>query len=282
MNINPRWRKISGSGIAGIEEFLKAREPYCVAACSRFLGRNPKRDHVWALSDTGGGLRALLIHSRRSLLPVFNGWAGIPAPRFMRRFLLKAPIHAIQGLCRDAEILEKAVAELGYKAAENINYHLMALDKEPCSEAFKAGPEGLRFRKPVSSDMDELFQLQIAYEQEEVLPAGAVFNSVSCYITLEHIVAKERILIAELDSRIVGKINTSGASFSRYQIGGVYVHPDFRGRGIATRMGAVFIRDLIAEGRGITLFVKKRNLAALSVYRRIGFEVLRDYRISYY
>jgi predicted GNAT family acetyltransferase len=47
-------------------------------------------------------------------------------------------------------------------------------------------------------------------------------------------------------------------------------------------MTAEFAESLLAEGRGISLFVKKRNRAALSVYRRVGFTEVEDYRISYY
>ncbi|MDR3139845.1 MAG: GNAT family N-acetyltransferase, partial [Treponema sp.] len=63
---------------------------------------------------------------------------------------------------------------------------------------------------------------------------------------------------------------------------GVYVAPDCRGLGIACRMGAVFTRELIRAGKGLSLFVKKRNSPARAVYRRIGFECLEDYRICYY
>ena len=40
--------------------------------------------------------------------------------------------------------------------------------------------------------------------------------------------------------------------------------------------------DLIAQGRGISLFVKKSNPAARNVYRNIGFEILDGYRIDYF
>jgi predicted GNAT family acetyltransferase len=99
---------------------------------------------------------------------------------------------------------------------------------------------------------------------------------------LQRIFTNEQMLVAELNGRLVGKINTSADSFTRFQVGGVYVHPDFRAQGIALRMTAEFVRSLIAQGKGVSLFVKKSNPAALSVYRRAGFEFLADYRISYY
>jgi predicted GNAT family acetyltransferase len=65
-------------------------------------------------------------------------------------------------------------------------------------------------------------------------------------------------------------------------VGGVYVHPDFRGMGIARRMATEFAASLIGQGRGVTLFVKKSNLAARRLYASLGFVRCEDYRISYY
>jgi predicted GNAT family acetyltransferase len=117
---------------------------------------------------------------------------------------------------------------------------------------------------------------------EEVLPKGTTFNPAASRLNLAHILANEQILAAELDGRIVGKINTSARSFTRYQIGGVFVHPGCRTLGIGRRMAAEFVRGLIRQGRGVSLFVKKRNAAARKVYLDIGFDTIGDYRISYY
>jgi ribosomal protein S18 acetylase RimI-like enzyme len=280
------WQKQRKDEGPEIEAFLKAREPRYVSACARYLQRQtakrPAHEHLWTLRNDEGTLSALLIHSRRSLLPVFNGKAIVPLPRFLNRFLGKMPIHAVQGLRQEVELLTNAMDALGYTAAEDIDYDLMSLDREPDRRALNAGPGELILRKPDSMDIGNLYPLQAAYEQEEVLPRDVPFNSVSCRLTLEHIVGQERILAAELDGLIVGKINTNAASFTRSQIGGIYVHPAYRGRGIAAAMIAAFARDLIHDGRGVTLFVKKRNIAAHAVYRRVGFETTGDYRISYY
>jgi GNAT superfamily N-acetyltransferase len=246
------------------------------------LHRSAFHDRLWTLPDGEGRAAALLLHSKRSLFPVFNGLSKIPVPRFLNRLVRRAPIHAVQGLRGEALLLENIIAQMGVLPAESIDYDLMALDRAPGAGCFAAGPPGLRIRRPDDGDMESLLPLQAAYEQEEVLPRGAVFNPASSRAALEHILSREHILTAELGGRIVAKANTSAESFTRYQIGGVYVHPDYRGRGIATRLCAELVRSLMPSGRGFSLFVKKRNPAARSVYRRNGFEILFDYRISYY
>jgi len=287
INKNARWRKIPGDEHNKAEAYLKKREKLCVAACARFLHIRENRGHVWFLAEAGvpgreGEIYALLLHCRRTLFPVFNKNPGIPGPRFLNRFLGKIPIHALQGLREDTELLEILMQGQGYFASERIEYDLMGLDSESRPEAFRSGPAGLTLRPPLPEDEENIFALQSAYEQQEVLPANAAFDPVVCRLNLQHILSREQVLVAELDGQVVGKINTSAESFTRYQIGGVYVRPDCRGLGIGGKMTAVFAQNLLAQGKGITLFVKKRNTAAGKVYRRAGFTVLADYRITYY
>jgi predicted GNAT family acetyltransferase len=62
----------------------------------------------------------------------------------------------------------------------------------------------------------------------------------------------------------------------------VYVDEHYRGLGIGAAMIASFVRDLIAGGKGVSLFVKKQNTVARALYRRIGFLSAGDYRITYF
>jgi len=282
LNKSKRWRKMPRDEYHRAEAFLTAREKSCVAACARFLQIQNSGGHVWYLKSPGTETSALLLHHRRSLFPVFDKNSGIPGPRFLNRFLGKVPIHALQGLREDAELLETLMENQGYFAAERIDYDLMSIDSPPRPEAIRSGPPGLILREPVPEDEDQLFALQSAYEQEEVLPKNAAFDPAVARLNLRHILSSERILLAELNGQVVGKINTSAESFTRYQIGGVYVRPDCRSLGIAVKMTAVFVQNLLTLGRGTTLFVKKRNAAARAVYRKAGFAVLADYRITYY
>jgi ribosomal protein S18 acetylase RimI-like enzyme len=282
-----------------IEGILFDQERYCVGAASRYLDTGSPRGWVFRESgalfpaplagmcanmpaDVSAGVPALILNSHHSLFPILCGDAGIPFPPFMQRMLRSFPLHTVQGLRRDVEFLEEGIAALGREPVDRFDYDLMTLDQEPRTEAFGRAPPGLVLRQPGTADTEELFALQAAYEMEEVLPAGAVFNPAASRLNLARILAEGQILAAELDGRVVGKINTSAVSFTRCQIGGVYVHPGCRAMGIGRRMTAEFARKLIRQGRGVSLFVKKRNAAARRVYLGIGFETVGDYRISYY
>jgi len=279
-----RWYRVLKNERHKAEAFLREREKYCVSASARFLSMKESRDHIWYMPGAEGEISALLIHSRQTLFPVFYKNLQIPAPSFLNRFLGKVYIHALQGLREDAGRLETLMEDQGYYAAERIDYELMSLDPDGTLKpgTQKAGLASLTLRPPLPEDGDTLFALQAAYEQEEVLPANAVFNPAVARLNIQNIIEREQVLLAELDGQIVGKINTSAKSFTRYQIGGVYVRPDCRNRGIGSKMTAVFAEGLLAQGKGLSLFVKKRNAAACKVYRKIGFNVTADYRITYY
>jgi uncharacterized protein len=287
MSIRPekklnRWHRVLKNERHKAELFLREREKYCVSASARFLSMKESRDHIWYMPGAEAEMSALLIHSRQTLFPVFYKKSQIPAPRFLNRFLGKVYIHALQGLREDAERLETLMEDQGYYAAERIEYELMNLDGAIKYGTQRARLAPLTLRPPLPKDEDVLFALQAAYEQEEVLPANAVFNPAAARLNIRNIIEREQLLVAELDGQVVGKINTSAKSFTRCQIGGVYVRPDCRNLGIGSKMTAVFAEGLLAQGKGLSLFVKKRNAAACKVYRKIGFSVTADYRITYY
>ncbi|MCL2762768.1 MAG: GNAT family N-acetyltransferase [Treponema sp.] len=282
-----RWRKIKKHQITEAELRLQSNERWCMNACSRYLTRNPAKDTVWTLLDESGAISALIVYVKQNLLPVLCGQEHIPPPHFLRGFFGAVPVHALQGRMEDVGIMEAAMKKIGFYAVEKIDYDLMCID-EPPSGFSASGPAGLVIRKPQFSDMDSLVSLQAAYEQEEVLPARSTFNPAVSRLNTEKLFTKEQMLVAELGGQLIGKINTNAVTFTRYQVGGVYVHPDYRGLGIARRMAGEFIAGLTTQSRelgtarGISLFVKKSNPCARRVYQRIGFSITGDYRISYY
>jgi predicted GNAT family acetyltransferase len=273
-----RWWKAHEIERIWPETLLRMKEAYYVAACSRFRTMNFVKDHAWVLTSGGMGASALLLHSKGSLFPVFNGKTDIEPPFFLERVLKNITLYSLQGLAQEVEMLEAMLLPFGLCSHETVNFKLMALEKR--SSPVKA-PKGISFRRAERSDTNALLPLQAAYEKEEVLPAGSIFDIRASRYNLERIISKEKTLIALMDDRIVAKINTNAESYSRCQIGGVYVLPEYRGRGIASCLTAAFSRILLTENKGINLFVNNHNIAAHKVYVRCGFKEIADYSIVY-
>jgi ribosomal protein S18 acetylase RimI-like enzyme len=280
-----RWKRLAGGRLGEAEALLRRQELFCVSACARFLRPERFSSRLWGFPGPGGSVEALLLHHKGTLFPIFDprDSAALDMPPSILRFLRKSRIHAVQGLREDVLALGRIIVEdLGKDSADRIDYDLMALDQRPAAETLGAGPPGLSVRAPEPREFEAVLPLQSSYELEEVLPRGASFNAAACRVNLEQIFRGEQILVAELGGRIVAKVNTSAAAFTRTQIGGVYVHPSCRGRGIARRLCAELARNLVVSGWGVSLFVKKRNLSAQRVYRSIGFRPVAPYRIDYY
>jgi predicted GNAT family acetyltransferase len=277
------WRKMKNrdSDIYAAEVLLRAMESKCVGACGRFLALNETKGSVWLLNEKNKNPSALLIYSRSTIIPVLCGKKEIPAPVFLKEFIKKSKIHSAQGQKEDVIVLEDKMKQMGAQASDIYDYDLMSLDRQPDQKAISSGPSNLILRVPRLIDLDAIAPLQAAYEREEVLPSGSDFSPAASRVNLANIVSKGQMLCAEIGGRIIGKININAVSFTRYQVGGVYVHPDFRGLGIARRMAYKFISSLVSEGKGVTLFVKKANTTARGLYSSLGFMYSGDYRIIY-
>jgi ribosomal protein S18 acetylase RimI-like enzyme len=305
-----------------VKMFLQSMEPYSVSAYSRFVSKISDSDRAWAFFEkgrmrdlaadanavgtcgaisgvcitdsakVGGGanrasdraekvcaVSGLIVQSGRTLFPVFTENSG---GKTILPFLSVDGLYAVQGIGGDVEFLEESLLRRGVRPKERVLYDMMVIDRAPSAASLGAGPPGLIIRQAGKGDMEALFQLQQGYEKEEVLQRDATFDPSVCRLNIERIAAHEQLLLAELGGQVCGKINTGAASPSFFQIGGVYVHPDYRGRGIASKMAAVFVQGLLGQGKTVSLFVKKRNAAARAAYARVGFASLGEYRISYY
>ena len=280
----PKWRKMKKkeSDIKAAETLLRTNECKYVSACGRFLSLDESKGHVWMLSEKKTTASALIVYSKSTVIPVLCGKKDFPSPDFLKEFVKKKKIHSLQGRKEDVLVLENIMKQMGAQISCSFDYDLMNLERQPDQKCFSSGPKNLVLRAPRLIDLDAVAPLQAAYEKEEVLPNGSDFSPATSRVNLAHIIAREQILCAEINGRIVGKININAVSFTRYQVGGVYVHPDFRNMGIARRMAGEFITSLINTGRGVTLFVKKANKHAQRLYLGLGFTVFGDYRITYF
>jgi len=279
-DLNFKWKKITREDLQNATDLLVENEKKYVSACGRFLAR-AAGDPVWVLSNKKNEIAALAVNSRSTLIPVLGANNGIPIPDFPGHFLLNKLIHSLQGLKEEVLLFEKTMAKAGRKINDSYDYDLMSLDSYSEIKR-KEFPANLVIKPPALDDLDAIAPLQAAYEKEEVIPRGSVFNPAASRVNTSNFIVNGRMLAAEINGRIVGKIHVNAVSFTRYQVGGVYVHPDFRGKGIARKMTEEFIKSLFRECRGVTLFVKKTNQPARRLYLGLGFTSKGDYRITYY
>lgn len=298
-----RWRRVGPDHERIVRDFLAEREADCTAAVSRFkelaaCGLGAKAPGAawggFSVDDEGSAkARSLVVAMKSGVVSVVFDDPAHPANRrALERILAGRKISSIQGLASDVALAESVLAERMRASPLNpffrrpivdpIDYSLMKLETAPRPEALSAGPAGLVVRRAFPEDAELLFPLQAAYEKEEVVPAGGVFSAAGARLAFERAIRERVILYAVLDGKAVGKAGTNARAFTRDQIGGVFVDPEYRGRGIAARLVAELSALLRAEGRTAVLFVKKRNAPARAAYEKVGFVAGENYRITYY
>ena len=78
--------------------------------------------------------------------------------------------------------------------------------------------------------------------------------------------------VAELDGKVVGMI-VVWLIVDEAHVATIAAHPDFRRQGVAKRLLAYALRQLIDEGAHSSfLEVRESNLAAQEMYRKFGYE----------
>jgi hypothetical protein len=71
--------------------------------------------------------------------------------------------------------------------------------------------------------------------------------------------------------KVIFKAEVGSQSPAVGQIQGVWVHPEYRGRGLGTTGTAAVVGSIIDSGRMASLYVNDFNTVARAVYARIGF-----------
>ncbi len=278
-----RWYKAKKRDMEDIETFLKLYEPYLVAAASRFITYSQIGAHSSEFiicRDAQEAVQSFVFQSGSILHPFFNNCSTEEAQKIIHR-MLKQPffkkIYSLQGLAKDVRIAETALEQDGYTQRDYFDYYLMTL-----TEAIHTPPKPEGLKLVATPAPEALYQLQAAYEQEEVIPSHSSFNEKHCRQGVERILQKEMLVYGEYQGLPAAKANTNATSYRYRQIGGVFVRPELRGLGIGTYVVAALVERIQLTGTGVSLFVKKRNQAALRVYEKLGFKTIGEYRISYY
>ena len=81
------------------------------------------------------------------------------------------------------------------------------------------------------------------------------------------------------DNRLVGiaGIHVYSKEHKVAALGNIATHPDFRGQGIGYKLTSALCIDLKKSVEHLGLNVKSDNVAAISCYKKIGFEIIGNY-----
>jgi predicted GNAT family acetyltransferase len=212
-----------------------------------------------------GGLDGLCF-SGANLVPLCGGPSAIRAfaDRAARRARccssMVGPVDQVLGLW--SELCES----WGPAREERLNQPLLVLAEEP---RVPADP----LVRPVRPDeLESYLPAAVAMFTEEVgvdprLPdGGAGYRS-----RVKELIAAGRAFARFEAGEVVFKAEIGAMSATVGQIQGVWVHPDWRGHGLAAGATAAVVARLQQLGRVASLYVNAYNQPARAAYRRVGF-----------
>ena len=124
------------------------------------------------------------------------------------------------------------------------------------------------------SDIEDLVPACIAMFTEEVGISPTINGGGNAYRNrISELVSSRRSFVKYLGSELVFKaeIGTVGAGVA--QIQGVWVKPEYRGKGISVSAMAAVVKLVLADvAPVVSLYVNDYNEVALKTYRSVGFE----------
>jgi ribosomal protein S18 acetylase RimI-like enzyme len=113
------------------------------------------------------------------------------------------------------------------------------------------------------ADRSALLRYQDLYNQERRTTISPDWDSV---------LRRPAIAVLEQNGRIVAVVKRTVDTARYATIGGTWTDPEFRGRGLAKRLTAFLVDELLAERPAVHLVVDDDNTAAIALYRSLGFE----------
>ncbi len=281
------WRPAGKSVTGGLIRFLRIGEWKHVnlSARIRSAGEKPRFGQVadgrlWVNDDGRRITGALFISRYGVVLPAYNPETATDDDReFLRRLILprRDRIFSIIGTSDRVDDLEERAAD---SPVDSENYRMLTGNRLPEHES----PEmsGLTFHRAAARDIDKLWPLEKAYQLEEVLREKSVLNESAGRRHFSTTLKEQMVFYAALDGRPVAKAGTNARGWYWDQVGGVFVTPDQRRRGLGRLIVRRLMEAIAEAGKSPCLFVKESNPAAMTLYRNLGFEDRGPFRITYW
>lgn len=149
------------------------------------------------------------------------------------------------------------------------NQLVMTMTSPPAAAGVAADPA---VRPARIDELDLVVPAAAAMFTEEIGYPPYQGNGLAYRRGVANLIEQGRTLVRIEDGTVVFKADLGSVSLGVAQVQGVWVHPDWRGRGIAAPAMAAVVEHTLAEVAGTaTLYVNDFNVPAVATYRRVGF-----------
>jgi len=276
-----------------VRRFVEPRESYATGFSNRAFNRDGSiagykrgRGGLYLYAEQETLRAAVLLSSSGTAFPVLDDAVeadptesllkGLRASRIVRAYRPSACLGA-------ASHVAALISAMRWKPALDIPYDAMIFRRGTATRDMAGrGPMRIVYRRALSSDLGALYPLAAEYERTEVLTRLHTFDPSACRASQARSLERMTVYLAEAGGRVVARAQTNALGFSTEQVGGVFVDPAHRGQGLGRGIMTALVNDIVSRGKNVSLFVKKSNTVASSLYRSMGFEIDREYRVTYF
>ncbi|RPJ07582.1 MAG: GNAT family N-acetyltransferase [Spirochaetaceae bacterium] len=292
---NMSWSKAELADFLDLQQFLMKHEALCVGFSAWlkdkiistphirndftvFIRRNKKR-----IAGEDAISEAVLITEQGLIFPLVK--KRIPGRVHnlseLSRCIQTFPnnLNSVIGVSNSVDIIEKLVKQT---VRSRVQYFLMVTKGFPKNLKTPASIRGVTIRDAEITDALLLFDLQKNYELEEVYLNPETFNETACYANLKNSLRKEIIIFAQRNGNPIAKVGTNARGYNMFQIGGVFTRPQERRKGLSFLLMYELLKRMFKDGKKACLFVKKTNEAAIKLYQKLGFDIIDNFRITYF
>ena len=234
--------------------------------------RRSSSTRLWALVDGGRTIGGLL--SCRGF-----AWALEPPSRLDDRIFSRfasfisaraASPEIVVGPRDEVEAVVDGLTLRGLEALELREQVMMAATALRPEEGLM--PTGFRLRSATARDLPWLLETHAAMCREDLGVDQVAKNRVGYERYFLDLIAGDQVLVGEDAGERVYKSEVALKSAQAWLIEGVYTLPPARGRGFARAAMASVAEKAAEQDKLACLYVHLANEAALSVYRRVGFQ----------
>ncbi len=281
------WRRVSQDNFRDLLSFILPLEHICVNFTSRLLqhGRPelppPREAAVFVGLSEGFISAAVLVTSKGLMIPVHKQNLTLSAVqlqplipdvyRYVRRIYC---LIGIEATVRCYEHLLKNPVDV-----RRLHYLMVRPRSRPLQPVKPS--ENIDIHHLTEKELRRVFPLEKAYQFEEVVVHPERFNPAAYMIHFKKVVKTQRILFATHNDLPISKAGTNAIGINYTQIGGVFTAPEHRGHGVARTLMHRLVEEIEASGRSSVLFVRTDNRSAIQLYRRLNFDIVGRYQISY-
>ena len=281
------WVRLNDELLDPLMRFLGPLEAGCVSFTEKLIHDHhlsvPSRRAFSVVVRLERGLSvtgAILQNLSGLYYPVLDPAKPVVEQEAVRRLARSSrQLYSIMGRAQDVTALENALMR---PPVQYLEYHLMSQAEAPPEVPLPRLPRDMTIREAAPDEARYLFDIQKKYEIEEVLLPGNTFSPSATMHLLRKTLRDQVVLVAEIERTPVGKANTNARGVFYDQIGGVFTERALRSRGIGTGLMLRLLKRIASEHKNASLFVKKDNAPAQTMYQNIGFAVESEFRISYY